>query len=360
MFRLMEKRKAALVLGGIALAVFAASGLGNAPRPDIDSYAVQAQLCRQMRSAVEQVAKRDPSFPKEAALKQAEEACEQGFSYAPQASPVAVPPSPGCKATQNFPPPGPRRAEAPAQPIPYFAARTGELPEDGAGAVAGVELPKGSRCLGYWASDKPVANAEALAGRLANAYRTTGLWPVLWISSEDPDVYAMDIGDPSDADGLDVERILRRTWPDLRGLAPGAGGERPGDLFGGLSAANDRSADGYVVMLVPANRPGDVLSVLGGAIATEVMSEAELTAVARSWEERFGTVVVGIGPGGLELAVGSPPDDVAQARMLATEHNAFAPDDATSDERGLADAILRGDRPDATVRRDFWGFGWPD
>ncbi len=63
------------------------------------------------------------------------------------------------------------------------------------------------------------------------------------------------------------------------------------------SPRSARLTSGSSLLLVPANRPADVLSVLGGLIATEVMSDAELTAVARSWEERFGTVVVGIGAG---------------------------------------------------------------
>ena len=301
----MEKRSTALVLGGIALAILAANGFGR-PRPE------DSQLCREMLGAVDQMAREYPNdFPEAEARENTLRACKQSLRYPMPGTPVVLPspvpdaPSPGCKADQNVPPPGPRTADVPARDIPYFAPRTGELPPDGPATVGGVKLAAGSRCLGYWSTDKAVANAKELAGRLAAAHADTGLWPVLWTTTfDDADGYAMGVGNPSDADGLDVERILRRTGPDLRGLAPGSGGTGPDAPFASVSAPDF----GYVLLLVPANRPADVLSVLGGLIATEVMSDAELTAVARSWEERFGTVVVGIGAGVLELAVGSPPD----------------------------------------------------
>ena len=341
----MEKRSTALVLGGIALAILAANGFGSRPRPE------DSQLCREMLGAVDQMAREYPNdFPEAEARENTLRACKQSLRYPMPGTPVVLPspvpdaPSPGCKADQNVPPPGPRTADVPARDIPYFAPRTGELPPDGPATVGGVKLPAGSRCLGYWSTDKAVANAKELAGRLAAAHADTGLWPVLWTTTfDDADGYAMGVGNPSDADGLDVERILRRTGPDLRGLAPGSGGTGPDAPFASVSAPDF----GYVLLLVPANRPADVLSVLGGLIATEV---DVATPSSPPWRGRGRSASARSWSGSGQACSTWPSDrrrmSVDQARMLATEHNAFTPDEAMSDERGLADAILRGDQRD--------------
>jgi hypothetical protein len=78
-----------------------------------------------------------------------------------------------------------------------------------------------------------------------------------------------------------------------------------------------------MVMLVPVNRPADVVSVLGIGM-TVYHSDDELTAILRSWEERFGAVVSALGPGTLDLAVGAPPRNEDDARRFAAEHAAFA------------------------------------
>jgi len=123
-------------------------------------------------------------------------------------------------------------------------------------------------------------------------------------------------------------------------------------------------AEGWVLMLVPANRPADALSVIGAEM-TEVMSDEEMTAVLRSWEERFGAVVTSLSAGALGLVVNDPPDEVGQSLQLAAEHAAFAPEDenltgptALSD---LADRLREGEPgPGLTRSRHFWNFGWPD
>jgi hypothetical protein len=79
-----------------------------------------------------------------------------------------------------------------------------------------------------------------------------------------------------------------------------------------------------MVMLIPVNRPAHLYSVLGTE-TTEYHSDDESTAVLRSWEERFGAVVSVLTPSTLDLAVGAPPRNDDDARRLAAEHAAFAP-----------------------------------
>jgi hypothetical protein len=116
---------------------------------------------------------------------------------------------------------------------------------------------------------------------------------------------------------------------------------------------------GWVLMLVPVNRPADVGSVLGPGL-TEYLSDDEITAVLRSWEERFGAVVSVMTPSTLALAVGAPPRDDDQARRLAAEHAALMPDADPEDLQGLAAALrsTRGTRGVTSAR--YWELGWPD
>ncbi|MDA0160952.1 DUF4253 domain-containing protein [Solirubrobacter ginsenosidimutans] len=265
--------------------------------------------------------------------------CEKhGWRMVPEASPEPVVPSPGCELAESVAKlkldPLPRRTvAAPVHPIPFFAARTGELPPDGRAVVGGVSLPAGSRCPSYWATDVPVDNPTVIAARLAAKFPQTGLWPVLSRLIDEPDRTLTRLEDPARANGVDVLRVLRGLDPRVERLAAGAPTQpkRAADPF---AAFDDSPADQYALLLVPVNRPADVLSLLGGFIATDYMSDAELTAVARSWEERFGAVVTGVESGGLTLSVPAPPRR-EDAALLAREHNAFIPD-AAIDESQLA------------------------
>jgi hypothetical protein len=296
-------------------------------------------------------------------------------------APPQLPPesSRGCQdlaADDERPTPIRRGAVSPPErPVPFFARRAGALPDEGPATVAGVELPSGSRCPHYWATDTPVRDAIDLANRLAAAFPRTGLWPILSAIPEDPDHYAFFASDPSLADGLDAHAVLRRAWgryldePErFPGLAPGSPGvdAARADPFGTLARSTPpemRPEAGYVVILVPVNRPADVISMVG-FMATEVMSDESLTSVVRSWEERFGAVVTVVEPGYLGLSVGAPPRNADQALKLAAEQTAFAPEDGEvlgpDDLPDLA-RRLRSGSPGLGVRsRNFWAFAWPD
>ena len=116
-------------------------------------------------------------------------------------------------------------------------------------------------------------------------------------------------------------------------------------------------------MLVPVNRPADVLSVLGPQM-TEVMSDDALSAVLRSWEGRFGAIVTTLGAGTLGLVAEAPPRSSDDARRLAAEQAAFAPEDDELTVRDGLDALaarLRSGPPRRDLRsKHLWHFGWPD
>jgi hypothetical protein len=282
--------------------------------------------------------------------------------------------SAGCQVSKDKPaaPISHRRVAAPDPRTPYFAPRAGDVPHTGAPKVAGIQLPRGSRCPHYWAADGPSPDALELARRLAVAFPQTGLWPVIWDWEETPDDYALSSGDPHAADRLDGGAVLRRIWETQRndgapfpGITPGSrkAGTAPVDAFGTLAISEVLQSPpkvGWVLMLVPANRPADAISMLG-TVQTEIMSDAQLTAVARSWEVRFGAVLALASAGGLGFAVSDAPRSASQALTLAAEQDAFSPDNAASDDRALARALING-APDrrALQWKGFWDFGWPD
>lgn len=363
------------VLPVLAAMAHSAIGADDGHQPRI----TRGEYCRALESATRDAAARYSSFPRAASEASVKEACSRGPVYAQDVEAKRIAASPGCHlllmpGTRRPPRPRPRIASPPRQRIPFFARRSGSLPPSGTPVVGGVRLPEGSRCAPFWSTDAGVEDAWGLARRLTAVFPKTGLWPVVWEwESEEPDSYANGHGDPARADRLDAGTLLRRSWK-ANGFArerpfPGmataeARAQRLGvDPFGEIVQASLLDAPppgGWIVMLVPVNRPADVYSVLRPQL-TEFFGDYELTAVLRSWEERFGAVVTALSPSTVELAVGAPPRDGKQARRLAAEQAAFAPeDDGTRDLGALArrlrsSRVLRG-----LSSAYYWAFGWPD
>jgi uncharacterized protein DUF4253 len=131
----------------------------------------------------------------------------------------------------------------------------------------------------------------------------------------------------SSADGVDVVALLTECWEgsldpdddDPEQLAK----VRPFSWeFPDLAPASDESLRGARVAaalrmtrparlgLVPASRPSDVLSQTGfGGFTNRFGTPAELTAVLRTWEERFGAVVFEVGFAAVRVLVTRPPRD---------------------------------------------------
>jgi hypothetical protein len=260
------------------------------------------------------------------------------------------------------------------------------LPGDGEAVISGVRLPAGKRIAparrflrpapaALWATgefDGAVGAWVALHERL----RGSGLVPLLlsdlsggpgrpWESGElrppDPDALA----------GLDVRTLLPELWaehvPDpvegeaylaevlgpfsrpFPGLAPASSARAGADQ---LTAAIE-SFDGPVrIGLVVAQRAADALVSMGWNGAVNQASTATLTVVLRSWEERFGATVMGVGFDSLDLLVERPAASEQQALAVAAEHFAFCADNVyqgTGSIREYAEEL-----PGATR----WAFWW--
>lgn len=276
---------------------------------------------------------------------------------------TAPPPAAGCGIVEPAAarPLRRRTAAPPARPIPFFARRPQGVPGSVAPIVAGVRLPKGSQCPRHWTSDAPLPGGVAVASALAAAFPRTGLWPLLW-RGDDPDTYFNENGFLRAADRLDAAAVLRRSSARNLGgrrfagmAAAPRGAARNREPFAALERdlpATDAPAGGWVLILVPVHRPADVISVLS-PFMTELITDDGLTAVLRSWEERFGAVPVAMEPGVLYVAAGRRPG-AREAMRLAAEHLAFAPEDGSFDGAGL------GPRATHLRRHDLWSFGWPD
>ena len=294
-----------------------------------------------------------------------DEAASREAAFQPPGLPA---PDPGCSDFGNVRPvPDEWRTDGgPRGSSEFFAPRAGIPPSSGTPYIAGVQLPKGSRCPRHWATDRPVEDAYALAGSLAEAFPATGLWPLLWEFPETPDHYLGETGDPRAVDRIEAGAVIRGKWrlfrpgqefPGLAEPQKAPRREAPGDPFGALARAGLSEAAAYLI-LVPAHRPSDFMSVAGFGGTAELRSE-ELTAVLRSWEDRFQAVPALIGPGTLTLAVGAPPSSNEDALRLAHEQLMTAPATAEAPEY-LAERLRSGGATPSLPSRHFWPLGWPD
>jgi hypothetical protein len=241
----------------------------------------------------------------------------------------------------------------------------------------------------YWLSDRPAS--AALWRRLHAEHARSGLWPLLlaglgerpqrpWVAGEvDPEPAAEVDGhdaagflatrwtnyvegmeraareEDGSASNLDQELApLGRAWP---GLAPAAEPLQDpavlADWYAGLLA------DGTPRLgLVAADRSADALAVTGWlGPCNYVPRTAPLAAVVRSWEDRFGVRVVGIGFDTLHLSVAAPPATLEHALWVAAEHLAFCPDNVQADLVGF------GPNPLAAYAEQIrgeqsWAFWW--
>jgi hypothetical protein len=109
--------------------------------------------------------------------------------------------------------------------------------------------------------------------------------------------------------------------------------------------------------VVDAARPADIPIALGWAGMCNYRDRhlVGLCAVLRSWEERFGAVLVAMTFSTLVLAVAHPPRSQADAERLAAEHFAFCPDQHDP-QNGIVYTPRTYGR---TIRgADAWRFWW--
>ena len=267
------------------------------------------------------------------------------------------------------------------------------LPGKGPARIGPVSLPLGRPIRGWhqnghpvaWATAGPVSSSGQVWAALAEQHQQTGLVPILldgllgglphdglpgdalrpWDSGEflPPD-------DPRAADGVDAGAFLGAEWrcwvppgneddpewlEDLGPFTRGWPGLAPPEhasvtpaerrhaldvVLPQIRAANRGSAEARIG-LVAAARPADVLAVIGwDCLYSRGQSLLSLTAVLRSWEDRFGARLIDVGFDTLRLLVDRPPRTLEAAQRLAAEQVPFA-DDCTGGARGVPDLAPR-------------------
>jgi hypothetical protein len=219
-------------------------------------------------------------------------------------------------------------------------------------ALVDLALPEGhmvtpSKTPVLWISDEKVEPIGETWAAVADHFKGRGLWPLALETLRDTDDRPWDSGElepgeSSDPASQQASAVLGRWWADnvpvpserdaLAALAP-FGREFPG-LAKPTGDAVDVElmasvADGIDARLgiVAVTRPADAPTVLGWQGPVNHFSDMGLlSCVLRSWEDRFGAVLVGMGFDTLTLAVGSPPEDNKTALAIAAEHFAVCSD----------------------------------
>jgi hypothetical protein len=209
-----------------------------------------------------------------------------------------------------------------------------------------LELPPGQWHGRLWVSDAPLAEPAQYL-RCVAEFERTGLWPVLiprderfaannedWIDDRgrlapaelkvpmvDPVAALARWWDPSCCEGSCL-RPFNSKFPGLT--------RRPQRRSDPLAEAGNTgsvlAAHGeYRLGLVQTERPADIPAILGWTGMIKFTNQvAELSAVLRSWEERFGATLIVLGYDALELSVSAPPRDQGRALVAAAEHRAFS------------------------------------
>jgi hypothetical protein len=254
--------------------------------------------------------------------------------------------------------------EIPVPAVPARPAGQAELPPVGPAEIGGVRLPPGRPAVpdpgfadggplppALWISDAAVPGVAAVWRRLVDRFPRTGLWPLVLRPMDRDERRPWDEGELSpvteaDVDALNPVQILARVWEGT--LAPAAA-TMPGGLgmlapFGPAFPGPARelpsagpavrvpaaalAPDGAARLgLVRCRRPADAVAVAGWEGAVNVLRPAEVSAVLRSWEDRFGAVLAGLSFDTLTLLLPRPPRTESEAAGLAAELASLCPDE---------------------------------
>jgi hypothetical protein len=107
--------------------------------------------------------------------------------------------------------------------------------------------------------------------------------------------------------------------------------------------------------LVHARRSADIPAAMGWTGPVNHENDiAVLSAVLRSWEDRFGLRVVALGFDSLTASIAAPPQSQEEAEAVAAEHFAFCPDNITQGNH----ESLREYARKAVLGKPTWHFWW--
>jgi hypothetical protein len=220
-----------------------------------------------------------------------------------------------------------------------------------------------------WITTDAVPDRETTWRRWARVFDRTGLWPLLVSDVQGRPFRSGELA-PS-AIPEDAATVLAAGWdgctpvlpdgtalphPPWPGLAPGRGAPDEHGVVLQPEFALPVRGD---LLLVPARRPADALAQLGWFGACNwSLGGAAIAGVLRSWEERFGAYVVGLGFATLDVVVTRPPMTARQCDLLAYEHFAFCPDNFFPQTWPPAPPISHDDYSARLRRAATWRFWW--
>ena len=221
-----------------------------------------------------------------------------------------------------------------------------------------------------WVSDEELPGLGELWCRLYDERARTGLYPLLLDTLQGEPGRPWHEGElgfiPVKAiDALDVDETLcgfldRYTefpgWPypaGWPGLAASGTGAADPDEHARATVRQRTERSAWLLGLVPAARGADALTLSGwDGPVNHAGDTAAISAVVRSWEDRFGARVTAVGYAELYLSVAAPPTALEHARGVAAEHFVFCPDNiwqgGTDFEKYAA----------GLVRATEWRFWW--
>ncbi len=215
-----------------------------------------------------------------------------------------------------------------------------------------------------WLSRGPVPDLAGWWRRLYADRLRSGFHPLLLEYEDDslePTPVAASVPDPSllprgtDA-AVDVADVTGAEGVPRRDAAPGpVARSAPGPDARAWGLAQRLCREGSVrsLALVEVGRSADLPVAVGWRGPANHVDAAGLTAVLRSWEDRFGIRVVGFGHSTLHVSVASPPTSYARAQALGREHYALCPDVFHEYPEADWDAY-----PSELMRLGDWRFWW--
>ncbi len=212
-----------------------------------------------------------------------------------------------------------------------------------------------------WITRAPVPEPGSAWSALSALHGETGLVPVLEPAGWGDNLEAAcgeDRTGATDVDRVDAAAMLEHRWIDCQpmtpqtdpgwmeerewmddmtapftsqfpGLAPPGGAPLPPDVL----ETGLRSVPACRIALVRADRPADVIAVLGWCpgnwnCAFPAASPVAFAAVLRSWEERFGARLFAMSYDEAWLLVERPPRGLDAALPVAAEHFVFCDEPA--------------------------------
>ena len=262
-------------------------------------------------------------------------------------------------------------------PLPRLASLGLQLPPGGlvddggtAHALEAVGEDDGSRHEPLlWLTDGRAAPGGRAA--LQQTAPAVGLLPVvLDVGSGHggPELWELMPSEMSYPGDHDAEEVLEEFWDeyaeedtDWPGLADTPRADAAADPESVASDIVDSLLDGGGPLkdprlaLVPARRSADIPTAIGWTgPANHEGDTARLSAVLRSWEDRFGIRVVALGFDHLLVSVAAPPTTLVEAEALAAEHFAFCPDNIWQG----SDATLTAYAEHQLLNQQAWHFWW--